>query len=111
MSIKILLNSLYGAIGNRYFRFFDQRIAEANNDISELRNLDRAEEANELQAEIAELTDKISKNTNLNSVINRLDEANNLAQKSNEAASRALSAEELFEKNKETITRPLTDLN
>lgn len=89
----------------------NQRIAEANNDISELRNLDRAEEANELQAEIAELTDKISKNTNLNSVIKRLDEANELAQKSNEAASRALSAEELFEKNKETITRPLTDLN
>tara|TARA_B110000879_G_scaffold57416_1_gene80814 strand:+ start:8282 stop:10798 length:2517 start_codon:yes stop_codon:yes gene_type:complete len=28
MSIKILLNSLYGALGNRYFRFFDQRIAE-----------------------------------------------------------------------------------
>ena len=29
MAIKILLNSLYGAMGNRYFRFFDQRIAEA----------------------------------------------------------------------------------
>ena len=29
MAIKILLNSLYGAIGNKYFRFFDQRIAEA----------------------------------------------------------------------------------
>jgi DNA polymerase elongation subunit (family B) len=29
MSIKILLNSLYGALGNKYFRFFDQRIAEA----------------------------------------------------------------------------------
>tara|TARA_E500000305_G_C4001395_1_gene227560 strand:- start:234 stop:1514 length:1281 start_codon:yes stop_codon:yes gene_type:complete len=29
VSIKILLNSLYGALGNRYFRFFDQRIAEA----------------------------------------------------------------------------------
>ena len=29
MSIKILLNSLYGALGNRYFRFFDQRVAEA----------------------------------------------------------------------------------
>ena len=29
MAIKILLNSLYGALGNRYFRFFDQRIAEA----------------------------------------------------------------------------------
>ena len=28
MAIKILLNSLYGALGNRYFRFFDQRIAE-----------------------------------------------------------------------------------
>ena len=28
MSIKILLNSLYGALGNKYFRFFDQRIAE-----------------------------------------------------------------------------------
>ncbi len=28
MSIKILLNSLYGALGNQYFRFFDQRIAE-----------------------------------------------------------------------------------
>ena len=29
VAIKILLNSLYGALGNRYFRFFDQRIAEA----------------------------------------------------------------------------------
>ena len=29
MAIKILLNSLYGALGNRYFRFFDQRVAEA----------------------------------------------------------------------------------
>ena len=29
MSIKILLNSLYGAMGNQYFRFFDQRVAEA----------------------------------------------------------------------------------
>ena len=29
MSIKLLLNSLYGALGNKYFRFFDQRIAEA----------------------------------------------------------------------------------
>jgi len=29
VAIKILLNSLYGAMGNRYFRFFDQRIAEA----------------------------------------------------------------------------------
>ena len=29
MAIKILLNSLYGALGNKYFRFFDQRVAEA----------------------------------------------------------------------------------
>ena len=29
MSIKILLNSLYGALGNKYFLYFDQRIAEA----------------------------------------------------------------------------------
>ena len=29
MALKILLNSLYGALGNRYFRYFDQRIAEA----------------------------------------------------------------------------------
>jgi len=29
MSIKILLNSLYGAMGNKYFNYFDQRIAEA----------------------------------------------------------------------------------
>ena len=29
MAIKLLLNSLYGALGNRYFRFFDQRVAEA----------------------------------------------------------------------------------
>ena len=29
MAIKILLNSLYGAMGNKWFRFFDQRIAEA----------------------------------------------------------------------------------
>lgn len=29
MAIKILLNSLYGALGNRHFRYFDMRIAEA----------------------------------------------------------------------------------
>ena len=29
MSIKILMNSLYGALGNRYFRYFDLRVAEA----------------------------------------------------------------------------------
>tara|TARA_R100000353_G_scaffold35952_6_gene28675 strand:- start:95 stop:2578 length:2484 start_codon:yes stop_codon:yes gene_type:complete len=29
MSIKILLNSLYGALGNQWFNYFDQRIAEA----------------------------------------------------------------------------------
>ena len=29
MTLKLLLNSLYGAMGNKYFRFFDQRIAEA----------------------------------------------------------------------------------
>ena len=28
MAIKILLNSLYGALGNRYFRYFDMRMAE-----------------------------------------------------------------------------------
>ena len=28
MAIKILLNSLYGALGNKYFRYFDIRIAE-----------------------------------------------------------------------------------
>ena len=28
MAIKILLNSLYGALGNKYFRYFDMRIAE-----------------------------------------------------------------------------------
>ena len=28
MAMKILLNSLYGALGNRYFRYFDLRIAE-----------------------------------------------------------------------------------
>lgn len=28
LSIKLLMNSLYGAIGNRHFRFFDTRIAE-----------------------------------------------------------------------------------
>jgi len=28
MATKILLNSLYGAMGNKWFRFFDQRIAE-----------------------------------------------------------------------------------
>ena len=28
MAIKILLNSLYGAIGNAYFRYFDLRVAE-----------------------------------------------------------------------------------
>jgi DNA polymerase elongation subunit (family B) len=29
MAIKILMNSLYGALGNNYFRYFDHRIAEA----------------------------------------------------------------------------------
>jgi DNA polymerase elongation subunit (family B) len=29
MTIKILLNSLYGALGNKYFRYFDQNVAEA----------------------------------------------------------------------------------
>lgn len=29
MAIKILMNSLYGALGNNYFRYFDYRIAEA----------------------------------------------------------------------------------
>jgi len=29
MAIKILMNSLYGALGNRYFRHFDLRMAEA----------------------------------------------------------------------------------
>jgi len=29
MALKILLNSLYGAIGNKWFRYFDMRIAEA----------------------------------------------------------------------------------
>lgn len=29
VSIKILMNSLYGALGNRYFRYFDQRVAES----------------------------------------------------------------------------------
>ena len=28
MSTKILLNSLYGAMGNRYFRYFDLQVAE-----------------------------------------------------------------------------------
>jgi DNA polymerase elongation subunit (family B) len=29
MAVKILLNSLYGALGNKYFRYFDLRVAEA----------------------------------------------------------------------------------
>lgn len=29
MAIKILMNSLYGALGNNYFRYFDNRMAEA----------------------------------------------------------------------------------
>jgi DNA polymerase elongation subunit (family B) len=29
MAIKIMMNSLYGAIGNRWFRYYDHRIAEA----------------------------------------------------------------------------------
>jgi len=29
MSLKILMNSLYGAMGNAYFRYFDSRVAEA----------------------------------------------------------------------------------
>ncbi len=30
MAIKILMNSLYGALGNRWFRYFDQRVAESS---------------------------------------------------------------------------------
>lgn len=29
MAVKILLNSLYGALGNQYFRYFDMKVAEA----------------------------------------------------------------------------------
>jgi len=29
MAIKILMNSLYGALGSKYFRYFDQRVAES----------------------------------------------------------------------------------
>ena len=29
MAIKILMNSLYGALGNNFFRYFDHRVAEA----------------------------------------------------------------------------------
>lgn len=29
MAIKIMMNSLYGALGNRFFRYYDNRIAEA----------------------------------------------------------------------------------
>ena len=29
MAIKLLMNSLYGALGNRWFRYFDQRVAES----------------------------------------------------------------------------------
>lgn len=29
MAVKILMNSLYGALGNAYFRYFDQRVAES----------------------------------------------------------------------------------
>tara|TARA_R110002096_G_scaffold69149_1_gene166358 strand:- start:31044 stop:33533 length:2490 start_codon:yes stop_codon:yes gene_type:complete len=29
MSIKLLMNSLYGALGNKWFRYFDQRVAES----------------------------------------------------------------------------------
>jgi DNA polymerase elongation subunit (family B) len=29
MAIKILMNSLYGALGNKWFRYFDQRVAES----------------------------------------------------------------------------------
>ena len=29
MAVKILLNSLYGALGNQYFRYFDMQVAEA----------------------------------------------------------------------------------
>lgn len=29
MAIKILMNSLYGALGNKFFRYFDQKVAEA----------------------------------------------------------------------------------
>ena len=29
MAIKILMNSLYGALGNKFFRYFDQKVAES----------------------------------------------------------------------------------
>jgi len=36
MAIKILLNSLYGAIGEKHFKYFDVRIAEANTTTGQL---------------------------------------------------------------------------
>ena len=61
MAIKILLNSLYGALGNQYFRYFDMQIAEAvtlsgqlairwaekvmNNAMNEVMNDGRSEQA------------------------------------------------------------------
>ena len=92
----------------------NQRILEANNNIAELNRLDRTDEADQLRQELNDLSQSLEKNTNLNSVIKRLEEANELTQRSNEAAQRALSKEEekaARDKDIANRLKPLSDLS
>ena len=80
MAIKILMNSLYGALGNKYFRYFDQRVAEsitlagqlaikwaertANDEMQKLLNTDEdyvvAIDTDSLYIRMGDLVDKFS---------------------------------------------------
>lgn len=92
----------------------NSKILSANNDIAELNRLDRTDEANQLQQEIADLAKSLKNNESFSAVINRLDEANQLVARSNEAATRALSKEEeqaARDKDIANRLKPLSDLS
>jgi DNA polymerase elongation subunit (family B) len=57
MSIKILMNSLYGALGNNYFRYFDRRMAEAITTSGQLSILWAQEAINKEMNKLLETTD------------------------------------------------------
>jgi len=57
MSIKILMNSLYGALGNNYFRYFDRRMAEAITTSGQLSILWAQEAINNEMNKLLETTD------------------------------------------------------
>ena len=58
MSIKILMNSLYGALGNAYFRYFDNRIAEAITTSGQLAILWAERSINQFMNELLETKDR-----------------------------------------------------